>query len=83
MVSRRKGSIGTSLTELLISNWAAVVDPEASRSGDLSWWGFPRRRRYLRSADEAATTLVAVVRDDGFEVSTHGDRILERLPISG
>lgn len=30
----------------------------------------------LRTAEEAGITLVAIARDDGFEVFTHGDRIL-------
>jgi FdhD protein len=29
----------------------------------------------LRTADSAGITLVAVARDDGFEVFTHADRI--------
>jgi FdhD protein len=34
----------------------------------------------LRMAEEAGITLVAVARDDGFEVFTHGDRILALEP---
>jgi len=34
----------------------------------------------VRMADAAGITLVAVARDDGFEIFTHGDRLLTKAP---